>query len=167
MNKKVILIGHFGVGKSSLVKRFVHSQFSEEYITTIGVKIDKKSVTVNGVTVNLLIWDIAGEDSQKKVPKSYQLGAHGALYVFDLSRPATYENIEQEIIHLQELIPGIPVQILANKRDLVREEVLRTVLEKVKPYLALPTSAKTGDHVDEAFEKLTQLMIAWAKDWMK
>ena len=67
MNKKVILVGHFGVGKSSLVKRFVHSQFSEEYITTIGVKIDKKAITVNGITVNLLIWDIAGEDSQKKI----------------------------------------------------------------------------------------------------
>jgi len=159
MNKKVILVGHFGVGKSSLVKRFVHSQFSEEYITTIGVKIDKKAVTVNGITVNLLIWDIAGEDSQKKIPQSYRLGAHGALYVFDLSRPATYENLESEILALQELIPGIPFEILANKKDLVSQESIDQILEKIAPYQASITSAKTGDHVDLAFEKLTQKMI--------
>ena len=159
MNKKIILIGHFGVGKTSLVRQFVHSQFSEAYITTIGVKIDKKSIAVNGITVNLIIWDIAGENSQTKVPQSYRLGAHGALYVFDLSRPATYENIAAEILHLQEVIPGIPVQILANKRDLVSEETAASIIEKVKPYEAFPTSAKTGEHVNEAFEKLTQLII--------
>ena len=159
MNKKVILVGHFGVGKSSLVKRFVHSQFSEEYITTIGVKIDKKAVTVNGLTVNLLIWDIAGEDSQQKIPQSYRLGAHGALYVFDLSRPATYENLESEIFALQEQIPGIPVEILANKKDLVSEESIQEALQKIDPYLASTTSAKTGDYVEEAFAKLTQKMI--------
>lgn len=159
MNKKVILIGHFGVGKTSLVKRFVHSQFSEEYITTIGVKIDKKAVTIDGITVNLLIWDIAGEDSQKKVPQSYRLGAHGALYVFDLSRPSTYENLDQEIAALQELIPGIPVQVLANKKDLVTTEALSEIMESISPHLAFATSAKSGEHVDEAFEKLTQKMI--------
>ena len=159
MNKKVILVGHFGVGKSSLVRRFVHSQFSEEYITTIGVKIDKKIVNIDGVGITLLIWDIAGENSQQKIPQSYRLGAHGALYVFDVSRPATYEHLENEILALQEMIPGIPLQILANKSDLVEDETLQECLKKIAPYQAFATSAKTGAHVEEAFELLAKKMI--------
>lgn len=159
MNKKVILIGHYGVGKTSLVKRFVHSMFSEEYITTIGVKIDKKTVTVNGTSVNLLIWDIAGESSQQKVPQSYRLGAHGALYVFDLSRPSTYQQIEEEINSLKSLLPNIPVEILGNKADLVTKEEIDQVSQQIHPLKASLTSAKTGEHVDDAFEKLTQSMV--------
>lgn len=159
MNKKVILVGHFGVGKSSLVRRFVHSQFSEEYITTIGVKIDKKIVNIDGVGITLLIWDIAGENSQQKIPQSYRLGAHGALYVFDVSRPATYEHLENEILALKEMIPGIPLQILANKSDLVEDETLQECLKKIAPYQAFATSAKTGARVEEAFELLAKKMI--------
>ena len=159
MNKKVILVGHFGVGKSSLVRRFVHSQFSEEYITTIGVKIDKKIVNIDGVVITLLIWDIAGENSQQKIPQSYRLGAHGALYVFDVSRPATYEHLENEILALKEMIPGIPLQILANKSDLVEDETLQECLKKIAPYQAFATSAKSGAHVEEAFELLAKKMI--------
>ena len=159
MNKKVILVGHFGVGKSSLVRRFVHSQFSEEYITTIGVKIDKKIVNIDGVGITLLIWDIAGENSQQKIPQSYRLGAHGALYVFDVSRPTTYEHLENEIHALQEMIPGIPLQILANKSDLVEDETLQECLKKIAPYQAFATSAKSGAHVEEAFELLAKKMI--------
>lgn len=159
MNKKIILLGHYGVGKSSLVRRFVHSQFSEEYITTIGVKIDKKTIQVGDVSLTLLIWDIAGENGQQKIPQSYRLGAHGAIYVFDLSRPATYANLENEILALQELLPGIPIQILANKLDLSTESQIAEVMESIRPYQAKATSAKTGEHVDEAFELLARKIL--------
>lgn len=158
MNKKVILVGHFGVGKTSLVKRFVHSQFSEDYITTIGVKIDKKIVELQGRHVTLLIWDIAGENDQQKVPASYRLGAHGAFYVFDLTRPATYENLQQELALIEAQIPGIPVQILGNKKDLLNPEDLDQVLASI-PQDIMATSAKTGELVDHAFEELTKKMI--------
>ncbi|GHE55569.1 MULTISPECIES: Rab family GTPase [Roseivirga] len=159
MNKKVILVGHFGVGKTSLVRRFVHSQFSEEYITTIGVKIDKKTVTLNGRMVTLLIWDIAGEDAQHKVPQSYRLGAHGVLYVIDVSRPSSYQDLITELTAIQELLPGVPVEILANKRDLVSEEEWQHVQEQILPFKAIATSAKTGEYVEEAFIRLTERMV--------
>ena len=159
VSKKVILIGHFGVGKSSLVKRFVHQKFSDEYITTIGVKIDKKAVNVDGLEVTMIIWDIAGEDNQKKVPKSYRLGAHGALYVFDMSRPSTYENLKEELGYLREVIPGIPVQILANKVDLLSNEEQVEVLRKVTDPNVLRTSAKTGENVEKSFELLAKSMV--------
>ena len=157
MTKKVILIGHFGVGKSSLVRQFVHQQFSEDYITTIGVKIDKKEIGLDGAPMKLLIWDIAGEDSQQKVPQSYRLGAHGALYVFDLTRPSTFENLAQELEVLSIMIPSIPLRVLANKQDLVEPEQLKNILSSLD-IDALPTSAKSANNVEKAFLGLAQLM---------
>lgn len=160
VSKKVILIGHFGVGKSSLVQRFVHQKFSDQYITTIGVKIDKKIVTVDGFQVTMIIWDIAGEDTQQKVPTSYRLGAHGALYVFDISRPSTYENLQAELDYLQQIIPGIPVQVLANKSDLLTEEERQKVIEGFPTNEVFETSAKSGLHVEEAFALLAKSMVS-------
>lgn len=160
VSKKVILIGHFGVGKSSLVKRFVHQKFSDQYVTTIGVKIDKKTIVIDGLEVNMIIWDIAGEDSQQKVPASYRLGAHGALYVFDMTRPSTYENLSQELGYLDEIIPNVPIQILGNKTDLLSESEQEEVLSKIPSYDIFKTSAKTGEHVDEAFELLAKAMTS-------
>ena len=90
IKKKVILTGSFGVGKTSLFNRFVYSKFDEKYLTTIGVKVDKKSLTIEGEEVTLLLWDIAGEISQDKVPNSYFLESSAVVYVFDLTRPSTY-----------------------------------------------------------------------------
>ena len=158
MNKKVILVGHFGVGKTSLVNQFVHSNFSEAYLTTIGVKIDKKSIQVAGFQVNLLIWDIAGETAQNKVPKSYQLGAHGVLYVFDLTRPSTYNNLHEQLNYLKVLLPSTPIEILANKKDLVSQEEVDIILNELGMEIKT-TSAKTGEYVEEAFLRLTKSMI--------
>ncbi len=159
VSKKVILIGHFGVGKSSLVQRFVHQKFSDQYITTIGVKIDKKVVAIDGFEVTMIIWDIAGEDSQQKVPASYRLGAHGVLYVFDISRPSTYENIKTELDYLDQIIPGIPVQVLANKTDLLSATEIKEILAGLPVTEVLETSAKTGAFVEEAFSNLAKRMI--------
>ena len=97
LSRKVILTGSFGVGKTSLFSRFIHDSFSDRYITTIGVKVDKKSVEVDGEKVSILLWDIAGEVTQDKVPRSYFLGASAIIYVFDLTRPSTYKNIDIDI----------------------------------------------------------------------
>jgi len=159
VSKKVILIGHFGVGKSSLVQRFVHQKFSDQYITTIGVKIDKKMVKLGGLEVTMIIWDIAGEDRQQKIPTSYKLGAHGALYVFDVSRPSTFENLQEELESLNGIIPDIPVQVLANKMDLVNDEDRAAILSGLPFQGVFETSAKTGLHVEEAFKQLAQKMV--------
>ena len=160
LSKKLILIGHFGVGKTSLVQQFVHQKFSEQYITTIGVKIDKKQLVVDGTEITLLIWDIAGENEQQKVPASYRLGAHGALYVFDLTRPSSYESIDQELAFLKTQIPDIPIQILGNKKDLLTDSQIDEILPQIAAENIFLTSAKTGDHVEQAFENLAKAMIS-------
>ena len=159
INKKVILLGLFGVGKTSLIKRFVHQKFDEHYLTTIGVKVDKKVLDIHGVQLCMLIWDIAGESSQQKVPNSYKLGANGILYVFDVTRPASYEQIHDELNALSEILPNVPIQVVANKIDLLDEKSVDKLQNKLGLTSIIRTSAKTGDGVEEAFEQLGKAIL--------
>ena len=160
ISKKVILVGHFGVGKTSLIRRFVHQKFSDEYLTTIGVKIDKKVLQISGQEVTLIIWDIAGETNQVKTPKSYQLGAHGVLYVFDITRPSTYENLHEQLGYLNNLLPQARVEVIANKTDLLSAEEQENVISALQLDKIYATSAKTGENVEAIFEVLAKAMIS-------
>ncbi len=159
LSKKIILLGHFGVGKTSLIQRFVHQKFSEKYLTTIGVKVDKKVVVIDGRELSMIIWDIAGENTQQKVPESYKLGAHGAIYVFDLTRPSSYDLIEQEVSHLQNILPPIPFVLVGNKLDLLTEEEFNSLRKKLPAYDYIFSSAKTGEGVEEMFFYLAKQML--------
>lgn len=160
ISKKVILVGHFGVGKTSLIKQFVHQKFSEDYLTTIGVKIDKKVVKVGDMEVTLIIWDIAGENNQAKIPKSYQLGAHGVLYVFDITRPSSYENLHEQLNYLKETLPAAPVKVVANKTDLLPEEEQKEILTGLNYQEVFTSSAKTGENVERIFQALGEAMVS-------
>jgi len=133
VSKKVILVGHFGVGKTSLISRFVHQKFSDQYLTTIGVKIDKKAVHINGAELPLIIWDIAGETSQQKIPESYKLGANGVIHVFDLSRPSTYENLQSDTDNIRDLLPNVPITQIGNKNDLIDDNKMKAIKKNTAP----------------------------------
>ncbi|MCG8319550.1 MAG: GTP-binding protein [Cytophagales bacterium] len=158
-SKKVILLGNFGVGKTSLVRQYVFHQFSEEYMTTIGVRIDKKVVTINRDEVSMIIWDIAGESTHQKIPDSYKLGAHGIIYVIDVLRPSTYKSIEDEMISLQELLPNAPIVKVANKIDLLTEKERVEIVNNLPLNDYVLCSAKNGENVEKAFYKLAGKLI--------
>ena len=158
-SKKVILTGSFGVGKTSLFNQFIFSRFSDRYLTTIGVKVNKKVVNINGREVPLLIWDIAGEVAQDKVPNTYFLGASGIIYVFDLTRPLTYKNIKEDLEYLQDLLPGVLVKVVGNKKDLVDENEIIKVREDCILPIDIITSAKTGENVEALFNNLAGELI--------
>lgn len=158
-SKKVILTGSFGVGKTSLFNQFIFSRFSDRYLTTIGVKVNKKVVNINGREVPLLIWDIAGEVAQDKVPNTYFLGASGIIYVFDLTRPLTYKNIKEDLEYLKDLLPGVLVKVVGNKKDLVNEDELNQVREECTLPIDIVTSAKTGENVEALFNNLAGELI--------
>ena len=160
IKRKVILTGSFGVGKTSLFNRFVYSKFDEKYLTTIGVKVDKKSMTVEGKEVTLLLWDIAGEISQDKVPNSYFLESSAIIYVFDLTRPSTYANMEFDLNHLNEKVPGAIVKIVGNKRDLVSDEELQTIMQDMHQMPDIVTSAKSGENVEQLFNDIAKSLLA-------
>ena len=159
--KKIVLVGHFGVGKTSLMRRFIDNAFSEKYKVTLGVQIQKKVVTLpNGNEVSLIIWDLEGNVSITNTRRSYLLGSQSFLYVFDATRTETFENINAEIEYIKENYPTALVTIIGNKSDLVNNKSLRDVLKNKKVPFDYLTSAKTGDNVSEMFQELAQNLIA-------
>ncbi len=142
-----------------MVKRFVYSKFSEEYLTTIGVKIDKKEIELEEKLLTMIIWDIEGGAAQNKLPKSYFMGAQGIIYVFDLTRPSTYENIEEELEYFIQLLPKASIQIVGNKTDLLDELEIQDIRSQMEGRFHHLSSAKTGDNVELMFRTLGELMV--------
>jgi small GTP-binding protein len=162
IQKKICLLGGFGVGKTSLVAQFVHSIFSDKYLTTIGVKIDKKSVAVDQTQVELVIWDIYGHDDFQKLRVSYLRGASGYLLVADGTRQATLETADDLQRLAEEAIGRVPFVLAVNKVDLRdRWQIDADALEERKRagWHVVETSAKTGDMVEGAFVTLARGML--------
>jgi len=163
LQKKICMLGAFGVGKTSLVKRYVQSIFSDTYLTTVGVKIDKKIVTVGTEPVTLLLWDIAGEDDVSPIRMSYLRGASGYLLVADGTRAETLDIASSIQSRVRTEIGAVPFLCLLNKADLEDSwELARDALEGLENagWSVLRTSAKTGRGVEEAFEELAKRMVS-------
>ncbi|MCP5099231.1 MAG: GTP-binding protein, partial [Chloroflexi bacterium] len=93
VQKKICLLGDFAVGKTSLIRQYVEGKFDDRYLSTIGVKISRKTLKRDAMTLNLLIWDLAGGDNQNQIQATYLRGAVGALMVCDLTRTETIDAI--------------------------------------------------------------------------
>lgn len=161
--KKICLLGSFAVGKTSLVARFVHSMYSDDYHTTVGVKVDKKVVDAGDDQVKLMIWDIAGKDEFFSPPASYFRGSSGFLIVIDGTRKATVDVAKELFEQASKATGDVPFTLLLNKWDLrseweVEDPSLQSFVDAGVPILK--TSAKTGEHVEQAFTELAQRMIA-------
>ena len=162
IQKKICMLGAFAVGKTSLVGRFVKSIFSEKYLTTVGVKIDKKTIVHGDTTVNFMIWDLAGEDEFQKVQLSYLRGAAGYLLVVDGTRKETLDTAVRLIKNVETAVGKVPHVLLLNKADLMdhweidMDAVDAAIPEKKTVY---KTSAKTGDHVEDAFRALAARIL--------
>ena len=161
IKKKVVMLGSFAVGKTSLVQQFVNSIFSDKYQTTIGVKIDQKILNINNQDINLLLWDIHGEDDYQKIKPIYITGSSGCFIVIDGTRSATIDVGLKLRETFKKIAPNAPIIILINKADLKNEwEITEDDINRLKTedIIVYQTSAKTGEYVDEAFEKITRLM---------
>jgi len=162
IQKKVCMIGAFGVGKTSLVARYVRSIFSEKYQTTVGVKIDKKVVEVGKKQVTLVLWDIAGEDALTTVRPSQLRGASGYILVVDGLRRSTYETALDLQRRVHEAIGPVPFLCVLNKSDLrERWEVTNAEVEALrqKGWHVLYGSAKNGEGVENLFQELTSAIL--------
>jgi small GTP-binding protein len=162
IQKKICMLGSFAVGKTSLVSRYVTSMFSDKYLSTVGVKVDKKPVTVGGIEVTLLLWDLYGEDGFQTVQKSYLRGASGYLLVVDGTRYDTFAAVRDLQKMAAEVVGDVPFVLALNKADLAAEwqiddRALFDVAEAGWPVIR--TSAKTGLGVEEAFARITRAML--------
>jgi small GTP-binding protein len=154
--KKVLLVGNFGVGKTSLIRRFVLNEFSEEYISTIGVRVSSKIVKIDTEEIKLLIWDVGGTSDDEKVPKAYFLGSSAAMFVFDLSREETYINIKNQLDVVRELSGLENITVVGNKKDLVTAAEIERLKKSISITINLITSAKEDHNVETAFIELAR-----------
>lgn len=170
MKMKVCMLGAFAVGKTSLVQRFVHSIFSEKYKTTLGVKIDKKTLSVDSRQMELILWDLAGEDEFMKVRSSYLRGSNGAIFVADGTRPETIEIVSQLNQKVIREVGEIPSVLMLNKSDLKASWQLEDgQLQELKDsgWIVIETSALENNNVEFAFHKLAEEMLQLARSGMK
>ena len=162
IQKKVCLLGGFGVGKTSLVRRYVQSIFSDAYLTTVGVKIEKKMVTVGAAEVALILWDVAGEDDVTGIRTSYLRGSAGYLLVVDVTRGETLNVAKSIQTRVTAEIGSVPFLFLFNKTDLKEEwDIPEQSIDDLigAGHIVLRTSAKTGEGVEEAFEMIAKRMV--------
>jgi len=162
ISKKICMLGSFAVGKTSLVSQYVSSIFSDKYLSTVGVKVDRKSLTVNGQDVTLMLWDLYGEDGFQSVQKSYLRGASGYLLVVDGTRFQTLAAARELQKMAASVVGPAPFLVALNKADLASEwqvddRALLKIVELGWPIVR--TSAKTGLGVQESFERLTRAML--------
>jgi small GTP-binding protein len=163
IRKKICMLGAFAAGKTSLVRRFVDGLFSEKYHTTVGVKIDRRDVPVDGENVTLLLWDLAGEDEFQRVRMSYLRGSAGLLFVVDGTRPGTLEQMKYLRDQSHDTVGDVPAAIALNKSDLSDEwELDADVGDQLRAegWTVFVTSAKNGTGVKEAFQWLAHAVSA-------
>jgi len=162
IKKKVCMLGSFAVGKTSLVQRFVHSIFSQKYSTTVGVKIDKKTLSIREKTMDLILWDLHGKDEFQEIRMSYLRGASGCIYVVDGTRLKTLDVFRELRNKTRDYVGDVPFVVALNKWDLRREwEIGSDAMDDLEKEGAviIKTSAKTGLCVEEVFQTLARLMV--------
>ena len=159
VQKKICMLGSFGVGKTSLVARFVQGIFSAKYLSTVGVKIDKKEIKVGDQDVLLMVWDLAGEDSRSQVQTSYLRGASGYFLICDGTWAETLVTAKSIHKRALEAVGDIPFVLVVNKSDLWDKwQISAPELEKLESegWKIKLTSAKSGEGVEEMFTMLIE-----------
>jgi small GTP-binding protein len=165
---KICLIGATAVGKTSLVARYVSSTFSDVYRTTIGVKIETRSVVRRGRTIDLVVWDLSGEDEFQNVQPSYLRGASGYLLVIDVTRRETFDVAVTLLERVRQVVGQAPFVVVLNKSDQVASFEIgpndRAAM-KDRGWVLVDTSAKTGEGVEAAFDRLVDAILR-RSPWM-
>ncbi len=168
VQKKVCLLGDFGVGKTSLVRRFVEDRFDDKYLTTIGVKISRKTIVRSYGSMSMLIWDLAGSTGFDTFTNpSYMQGTAGAIIVCDITRRETLTIVAEYARQARIINPKIHLVFVGNKMDrtgerLVSEEDLREVSSTFGDGTYFMSSAKTGENVEDVFFALAEKIDAGA-----
>ncbi|KAI8021533.1 Ras-related protein RABA2a [Camellia lanceoleosa] len=156
---KIVLIGDSGVGKTNLLSRFTRNEFCLESKSTIGVEFATRTLQVEGRTVKAQIWDTAGQERYRAITSAYYRGALGALLVYDVTKPITFENVSRWLKELRNHADAnIIIMLIGNKTDL---EHLRAVSTEDAQAFAekeglsfIETSALEATNVEKAFQTI-------------
>jgi len=161
---KLVLIGDSGVGKSCLLLRFADDNFTDSYISTIGVDFRFRTVTIDKKTVKLQIWDTAGQERFRTITSAYYRGADGIIMVYDVTSQESFDHVEEWLSEVDRYANENTAKLLVgNKADLIEEkQVSEETAQRFADKLGisfLETSAKTATNVDAAFLTMGKELI--------
>lgn len=161
---KVLTGGDGGVGKTTLLHRYVEGKFSSETKMTIGVEFFLKELMIDDQKVLLQLWDFGGQERFRFLLKSYVIGARGALLMFDLTRAMSLERIPEWVNICRKENPNLPILFLGSKADLaddinISKDYIMSYKEQFNLYDYLEVSSKTGQNVEFAFESVTKEIL--------
>jgi small GTP-binding protein len=159
LKKKICMVGQFGVGKTSLVRRFVDSIFDDRYLSTVGVKIDRKDVVVGSASVTLMLWDLAGEDDVAQLNTSHLRGASGYILVADGCRATSLAKAIELQQRITEQLGPLPFVLVLNKIDLRDQWEIQDAAIAERRWTTFETSAKAGSGVEEMFLALAAKLL--------
>ena len=163
---KIVVVGDRGVGKTSLVLRFTDKAFIRKYLPTLGVNLSRKNILLQDCIVQLIIWDIAGQQKFDELRRHFYTGTDASIFVYDITRPDTYKSIKEWFSGLMGCIPSEKKTfgyLIGNKNDLKDEGRItfdegRNLADQLNLQF-IETSALTGENVDEAFYKIAEKLI--------
>ena len=167
---KVVLLGDSGVGKTSLINRYVKDIFNDIQSQTVGASFLRKSIVVNGDNIELSIWDTAGQEIYRTLTPIYYRDSQAVIIVFSLDDKRSFNSIDDWLSELNQIVPDVPIVICGNKFDIEdekREVSFDEAFAKVNNELRMPyfeTSAKTGLYIDDAFMQVTKLFLTKKKN---
>ena len=161
---KVILLGQGGVGKTSVIRRYVEKAFSHDYKTTVGSNFLLKRLVIDSATrMTMQIWDLSGQDSFREIRTQYFLYSHAAIMVYDLTRSETLSKLDKWYLDFKEKAGDVPLMLFGNKCDLTNERAVNheTAEKKAREFNAtyFETSALNGQNIEEAFNTLAERII--------
>jgi len=161
---KLVLIGDSGVGKSCLLLRFADDNFTDSYISTIGVDFRFRTINIENKTVKLQIWDTAGQERFRTITSAYYRGADGIIMVYDVTSSESFDHVEEWLSEVDRYANENTSKLLVgNKADLIEEkQVPEDTAQRFAEKLSIPfleTSAKTATNVDAAFLTMAKELI--------
>ena len=161
---KTIITGDGGVGKTTLLHRYIEGKFLVNTRLTIGVEFFLKELTIDDASILLQIWDFGGQERFRFLLNNYVKGAKGALLLFDLSRPSTLNNLEDWIKICRSEDPKLPILLVASKADIeniipLDEDFINSLVIKYDFIDWTRISSKTGKNVDQTFERIAREII--------
>lgn len=161
---KIITTGEGGVGKTTLLHRYVEGKFLVDTKMTLGVEFFLKELDLDGKKILLQIWDFGGQERFRFLLQNYIMGAKGALFLFDLTRPFSLTCIDEWVKLCRRENLDLPILLLGSKADLtdmitINDAYVLEVKEYYEMFDYLRISSKTGENTDLAFELLAKEII--------